>query len=1198
MALNSPGVEVKVIDESFYVPAEPGTRPLIVVSSKENKKNASGTGIAVGTLKANAGKPYLLTSQRDLADIFGTPLFYTDSSQNPIHGGELNEYGLQAAYSYLGVSNSAWVVRSDLDLGQLTPKAVAPNSPPNDGDYWFDCRDTHFGIFEWNGSAPTVTGGQKFRNKVPTAVITDNTKIDNDGAPITAIGKIGEYAVVATSTLNKIYYKNKSNAWVVVGSDDWARSYTTIQATKAVGTLTPTNSLKINNVNIAVRSSGNNNIANLVTDINANATLIGLGISAAYVNSRLEFYCGTGVDAIVIAAGTTTVTDSTPLVATNAADSALGIAIGTYRRVSLSIQSHTKVPQYRSTDSDPRPTGSIWIKTTNVNLGANWVVKQWSSAINDWKTVSAPVYANNEEAIYGLDRAGGGKNIARGMLYVQYNVDEDTNPLATFTLFRRQLPDPTTIVSAVIDAGTFENNSSTNTILSIANASTSVTLGSAASYLLNQTFRTGNLTPAGGLTANTTYYVAAATTNSTLVTLKATTGGSEITWTAAHTYTTNNTVTIGNTIVYSFDIAETDPGSLGYSDTVTVTFEAEGEVTDANIVAGAINGALPEGTNIVASVDSRNRIVINHEKGGEIALTEGDYDPLGTIGFIEYNYDSGVGTANLYTAPNGMGVDYVATNWKQLKATSSNTVPSQVPLDGTLWYTPVLDNVDIMIHNGNTWVGYLDDTSPYFSDISDDYLTDPNGPLVTATKPTLQSDGTPLRNGDLWIDTGDLENYPAMYKYDGYNLKWIAIDTSDQTTEDGVLFADARYNTDGSNSNTPGSISDLLYSNFIDIDAPDPDLYPRGMLLFNTRRSGNNVKRYVRNYINVNENNIRYNDESQNEYATDRWVNESGLEVDGRGVFGRKAQRKVVVKKLKALVDTNQLLRETEIRTFNLISCPGYVELISNMVNLNIDRKQTAFVIGDTPFRLPNDATSINDWGTNARLAVDNGEQGLVTYDEYLGVYYPSGFSTDNSGNKIVVPASHMVLRSIALSDGVSFPWFAPAGTRRGKVSNATSIGYVDATTGEWQSIALNEGQRDTLYAVSINPITFLTGAGNVIFGQKTRAANASALDRINVARLVVYLRGQLSKLAKPYIFEPNDKITRDELKAAAEGIMLELVGQRGIYDYLVVCDESNNTPSRIDRNELYLDIAIEPVKAVEFIYIPLRLKNTGEIGG
>jgi phage tail sheath protein FI len=95
---------------------------------------------------------------------------------------------------------------------------------------------------------------------------------------------------------------------------------------------------------------------------------------------------------------------------------------------------------------------------------------------------------------------------------------------------------------------------------------------------------------------------------------------------------------------------------------------------------------------------------------------------------------------------------------------------------------------------------------------------------------------------------------------------------------------------------------------------------------------------------------------------------------------------------------------------------------------------------------------------------------------------------------------------------------------------------------------------------------------------------------------LVIYLRSQLNRLAKPYIFEPNDKITRDEIKQQVESVMLELVGQRALYDYLVVCDESNNTPTRIDRNELYVDIAIEPVKAVEFIYIPIRLKNTGEI--
>jgi phage tail sheath protein FI len=277
------------------------------------------------------------------------------------------------------------------------------------------------------------------------------------------------------------------------------------------------------------------------------------------------------------------------------------------------------------------------------------------------------------------------------------------------------------------------------------------------------------------------------------------------------------------------------------------------------------------------------------------------------------------------------------------------------------------------------------------------------------------------------------------------------------------------------------------------------------------------------------------------------------------------------------------------------MACPGYSELIGEMVTLNTDRGLTAFVVGDLPFRLSADATTINNYATNVNLAVEDNDDGLVTSDEYLGTFYPSLFSSDNAGKNIVVPASHGILRTIALSDSVSFPWFAPAGTRRGGITNASSAGFI-TSEGEFKAVALNTGQRDTLYSNKINPITFLTGAGLVNYGQKTRAKNASALDRINVARLVVYLRGQLDKLAKPYIFEPNDKITRDEIKAQADSLLLELVGQRALYDFLVVCDESNNTPTRIDRNELYLDIAIEPVKAVEFIYIPLRLKNTGEI--
>lgn len=517
---------------------------------------------------------------------------------------------------------------------------------------------------------------------------------------------------------------------------------------------------------------------------------------------------------------------------------------------------------------------------------------------------------------------------------------------------------------------------------------------------------------------------------------------------------------------------------------------------------------------------------------------------------------------------------------------SKRLAPLNEPADGQLWFNPSFGDVDIMVHNGTTWKGY----KGIFPN------TDPAGPIVAATKPTVQSDGTALVDNDLWISTADAENFPTIYRYNNNTKEWTLVDKANDQSEEGVVFADARYGSSGATGNTAASIVTLLTNDFVDPDAPDPANYPRGILLYNTRRSSGNVKKYRNNYIDTTKDNTRYLGQSMASYATDRWVTASGNQEDGSGTFGRIAQRQVIIQALKSAVDTSQEIRDEERRNFNLIACPGYPELLSNLVNLNLDRGVTSFVVGDTPLRVPADASSLTNWGTNANGALDNGDKGLVSYDEYSAVWYPNGFTTDLSGTNAVVPASHMMLRTIALSDQVSYPWFAPAGTRRGGITNATAVGYIDRSTGEFQQVALNEGQRDTLYDIKVNPIAFFNGVGHVAYGQKTRARNASALDRINVARLVVYLRSQLSKLARPYVFEPNDKITRDEIKQACDSLLLELVGLRAIYDFAVVCDESNNTPTRIDRNELYVDIAIEPVKAIEFIYIPLRIKNTGEI--
>jgi hypothetical protein len=278
-----------------------------------------------------------------------------------------------------------------------------------------------------------------------------------------------------------------------------------------------------------------------------------------------------------------------------------------------------------------------------------------------------------------------------------------------------------------------------------------------------------------------------------------------------------------------------------------------------------------------------------------------------------------------------------------------------------------------------------------------------------------------------------------------------------------------------------------------------------------------------------------------------------------------------------------------------LLAAPGYPELITNLETLNADRKDTAFVVGDTPFRLEPNSTAVTNYANNVNGAADNGEDGLLTTDAFTGVYYPSGFTTSLAGESVAVPPSHMMLRTIAFNDQVAFPWFAPAGVRRGKVDNASSIGHINSE-GEFETTNVSSGLRDSLYSVNINPISFVTGTGLTVFGQKTRQLTASSLDRVNVARLVAFVRLNLDKLARPVIFEPNDTLTRNEIKQSVESFLLELVSQRALFDFAVVCDETNNTPARIDRNELYVDVAIEPVKAVEFIFIPVRLKNTGEI--
>jgi hypothetical protein len=437
----------------------------------------------------------------------------------------------------------------------------------------------------------------------------------------------------------------------------------------------------------------------------------------------------------------------------------------------------------------------------------------------------------------------------------------------------------------------------------------------------------------------------------------------------------------------------------------------------------------------------------------------------------------------------------------------------------------------------------------------------------------------------------------VLYRWELVNgeNQWVLINTTDQVTENGILFEDARWAPNGTTdpvSDPFPTIVSLLTSDYLDLDAPNPALYPQGMLLFNTRRSGYNVKSFQSNYFNA----TSYPDDILPAVKS-TWLSASGNRDNGAMWGGRLAQRQLILQALKAGIDTSIAAREEQ-NQFNIIATPAYPELTPNMIALSNERNNTLFVVADTPMRLPQAGNDLVAWATNnLGLGLPN-EDGNIATSNYAAAFYPSCQTTDLSGNVVVAPPSHMMVRTILRSDAVSYPWLAPAGTRRGVVDNAVAIGYIDAATGEFQSINVSQSIRDILYERNINPITFIPGVGIVNFGNKTTTTTTTALDRINVARLVAFLRGRLEEVGKLYLFEPNDQITRNEITNTCNSLMIDLIAKRAIYDYLVVCDLSNNTPARIDRNELWVDIAIEPVKAVEFIYIPLRIKNTGEISG
>lgn len=611
----------------------------------------------------------------------------------------------------------------------------------------------------------------------------------------------------------------------------------------------------------------------------------------------------------------------------------------------------------------------------------------------------------------------------------------------------------------------------------------------------------------------------------------------------------------------------------------------------------AVNG----GTKLVVKNynDTLNKFVITdsplYANDVSASLALGTNPTSGTL-YTQYNID---GTDVAPIASMQIRV-WVGGKWEALSYVQGFQAPSTPPEDGTLWFSTDF-KADIMVGDGDQWLGYRV-MYP---------LTDKMGIQIAGSPPSSQLDGSALVDNDLWLDASDLENYPKIMRYQASTRRWSRVDNTDQTTPFGVIFADARANSGSAYVGSSGygynseSTADLVLSNYVDPDCVDPRTHAAGTLLFNTRYATYNVKEYKSGWFaeggydaetdfgfdtyTVGRDDVEFS--PVDSYG--RWVTASGNQVNGAPYMGRKAQRIMVVRAMAAVVAGNQDIR-SELVYYNLLSAPGYPELIDEMVTLNVDQKEVAFIIGDTPARLQPSGTAVQRWATNWNNVPSNGDDGLVTANLNVGIYYPWGLSTNVDGTEIMVPPSTIALRTYAYNDQVAYPWFAPAGFTRGLVTNASSVGYL-SSEGEFTPVILNQGQRDVLYLNKINPIAYMPNRGLVVYGQKTLSPIESALDRVNVARLANYLRYNLDNLSKPFLFEQNDNLTRDAFKVTLERFLIGLVGLRALEDFAVVCDTSNNTPERRDRNELWADLFIKPIKAVEFIYLPVRIRNSGD---
>jgi len=450
-----------------------------------------------------------------------------------------------------------------------------------------------------------------------------------------------------------------------------------------------------------------------------------------------------------------------------------------------------------------------------------------------------------------------------------------------------------------------------------------------------------------------------------------------------------------------------------------------------------------------------------------------------------------------------------------------------------------------------------------------------------------------ISQGSIMNSTGSLDSTGALTSGSADNIRW---QITNQDVSDGTFSLLIRQGDD--NANTP-IVLETFTNLSMDPTAPN----------YVSRVIGNQVRSYDSNdnQIVVNgdfPNNSRYvyvasvltptpvyfdnNGLAKTAFTSSIPANASGSFGGAQGSLNTGVNAKYNNAIISGVTNTQgltgsdynnmlNLMSNADDYQYNVLLTPGLFaseapigsSQVTTAINNSQNRGDDIYVVDLVPF-----SSSINTVTTQAN----------AKNTSYAASYWPWVQTIDPDSAQLVwVPASTLVAGVYAYNDNVSEPWFAPAGINRGGLSTVVRA-----------EKKLSQANRDTLYSNKVNPIATFPGTGVVVYGQKTLQTKASALDRVNVRRLLISLKSYISQVANNLVFEQNTIATRTSFLNQVNPYLESVQQRQGLYAFKVIMDSSNNTPDVIDRNQLVGQIYIQPTKTAEFIYLDFNILPTG----